>query len=365
MESSDRCLTAIGLMSGTSMDGIDVAVIESDGVRVRGFGPFSSRPYDAELRAMLQAVVADPASAEHDPLPELTARLTEAHAQAVRDLIAQSDLSAEAIDIVGFHGQTVLHRPERGFTRQLGDGRQLAHALGVDVVCDFRTADMAAGGQGAPFAPLFHQALARDLAGPIAVLNLGGVGNLTYLDGDRVIAFDTGPGNALLDDWMARHGAGDRDQDGSTAAAGRSNEALLSLLLEHVYFERSPPKSLDRNDFSAASLSGLSLEDGAATLTAFTAASVQRALAHLPQRPKRWLVCGGGRRNRSMMAMLAERLAVPVDPVESVGWMGDALEAQAFAYLAIRSLRALPLSLPSTTGVRRPTTGGALYRCAA
>ncbi|HUC73342.1 MAG TPA: anhydro-N-acetylmuramic acid kinase, partial [Stellaceae bacterium] len=264
---------------------------------------------------------------------------------------------------VGMHGHTILHRPAERRTRQLGDGATLARRLEVDVVADFRSADVAAGGEGAPFAPLFHAALAASQSKPLTVLNLGGVGNVTWIgEAGDVLAFDTGPGNALLDDWVHRHTGAAADFDGALARAGRVSGAHVARLLEHPYFARQPPKSLDRDDFRDALPDGLSLQDGAATLTEMTAAAVAAARRHFPAPAREWLVCGGGRHNSALMAALARRLDVPVRPVEAVGWDGDALEAQAFAYLAVRSVVGLPLSLPSTTGVPYPMPGGRLFR---
>jgi anhydro-N-acetylmuramic acid kinase len=265
---------------------------------------------------------------------------------------------------VGLHGQTILHRPERRFTRQLGSGARVAARLGVDTVDRFRHADVAAGGQGAPFAPLFHRALAATLPRPLMVLNLGGVGNVTFIDDDATIAFDTGPASALLDDWVARHVGAAYDADGAVAASGRADAAILAELMRHPYFALPAPKSLDRNDFHARArvVEGMGVADGAATLAAFTVESVAASLAHVPRAPARWIVCGGGRRNGFFMRELARRLGVPVDPAEAVGWDGDFIEAQCFGYLAVRSLRGLPLSLPTTTGVPRPMPGGDLHR---
>ncbi len=355
-------LTAIGLMSGTSADGIDVALLRTDGERIAGFGPHLTLPLPPALRAEILAVMADPLRAEHDDLHALEACITRSHAEAVQALLARSGLHPTEIDVVGFHGQTVLHRPERRLTRQLGDGTALARQLGIAVVNRFRHADVAAGGQGAPLVPLFHAALARDLPQPLAVLNLGGIGNVTWLAGDHVLAFDTGPANALIDDWVRAGSGRNFDKDGALAAQGHVHQAQLDALLNHPYFTRTPPKSLDRHDFRPIASGSMSLEDGAATLTAFTAASVARARDHMPAPPRQWLVTGGGRHNATLMHMLAERLAAPVAPVESVGWDGDALEAQAFAFLAVRSLRALPLSLPSTTGAAQPMPGGELHQ---
>ncbi len=269
------------------------------------------------------------------------------------------------IDVIGFHGHTLVHRPERHFTRQLGDGDRLAHALGVDTVYDFRSNDVAAGGEGAPFAPVYHRALARGTAQPAVFVNIGGVSNVTYVDGDEMLAFDTGPGNALVDDWVHAYTGARYDANGALAARGHVHEAVLQQLLDNPYFARKPPKSLDRLDFSAAPVEGLSLEDGAATLTAFTAHAIARGAGHFPRPPAQWLVTGGGRHNRTLMQMLADCLAAPVQPVEAIGADGDGLEAQAFAFMAVRTLLGLPISFPETTGVPAPMVGGRLVRAAA
>ena len=355
----DQTMLAIGLMSGTSADGVDAALIETDGVAVRRTGVALIAPYPSALRRDVLDVMADADRAEHDALTALEAAVTAANAAAVRMLLGRAGLEAASIDVVGLHGQTVLHRPERRFTRQLGDGAALHAALGIPVVNRFRDADVASGGQGAPLVPLFHAALLRGQPGPVAVLNLGGVANLTYIDGDELLAFDTGPASALLDDWVAAHTGAAYDKDGAIAAAGRADQSALAGLLAHEFFARPPPKSLDRNSFPLAAVAGLGLADGAATLAAFTAQSVARAREHLPAAPRRWWVGGGGRRNPTLMALLRAALGAPVDPVEALGWDGDALEAQAFGFLAVRSLRGLPLSLPGTTGVPHPMPGGA------
>ncbi len=270
--------------------------------------------------------------------------------------------------VIGFHGQTLLHRPERGLTVQIGDGRVLATRLGIPTVYDFRAADVAAGGQGAPLAPLYHRALVRHLGRepPVAVLNIGGVANVTFIDGDAVVACDTGPGNALLDDFLRVRTGQTLDTDGKTAAAGHVNEAAVERLLSHEYFAMPPPKSLDRNDFRgwvADAIDDSSIEDGAATLTALTAAAVARIVPRLPRPPATWIVSGGGARNPTLMRMLAERLApAHVEAAHAVGWSINSLEAQACAYLAVRSLRGLPITLPTTTGAPRPLTGGVLVK---
>ena len=346
------------------MDGIDAAIVTTDGSRIESTGPWATYPYPPALRSDLATVIAAPGIAEADPLADLEAALTDANAAAVKSLLRGNDLSAADIGVIGFHGQTILHRPERRLTRQLGDGARLAAATGIGVVNDFRAADVASGGQGAPFAPLYHLSLSEGLDRPLAILNLGGVGNVTYVggrDADDLLAFDTGPGNAMIDDWVARHTAMSCDKDGQLAAAGKPDPDRLDRLLAHGFFDLKPPKSLDRNDFPMAEVDGLTLEDGAATLAAFTARSVARGLYHLPDRPRRWLVTGGGRHNPTLMALLAEALDAPVAPVEAEGWQGDALEAQAFGFLAVRSLNGLPLSVPATTGVPHPMTGGRFH----
>jgi anhydro-N-acetylmuramic acid kinase len=352
---------AIGLMSGTSLDGIDVAMIETDGISHVAPGPSMTIPYPADFRERLRNVLGGVG-----PVPEVEAELTRLHGDAVGSFLDRHP--SLAADIVGMHGHTILHRPAERRTRQLGDGAALAQRLGIEVVCDFRAADVAAGGEGAPFAPLFHAALAAALPKPLAVLNLGGVGNVTWIGGSAaseahaILAFDTGPANALLDDWVRRHTGAAADFDGAHARAGRASEPHIARFLAHPYFARRPPKSLDRDDFHDAMPTQLSLPEGAATLTEITAAAVAAARRHFPAPVREWLVCGGGRHNPALMAALARRLAAPVRPVEAVGWDGDALEAQAFAYLAVRASKRLPLSLPSTTGVPRPMPGGRLFR---
>jgi anhydro-N-acetylmuramic acid kinase len=351
-----RLYRVIGLMSGTSLDGIDAAFVETDGRAQVQRGPSLTVPYDDAFRARLRGVLGGKGD-----VAALERELTEAHAAAVAALVARHRLAD--LDLIGFHGHTILHRPEQGRTWQIGDGARLAALAGCDVVADFRSADVASGGEGAPFVPLYHRALSGALERPLAVLNVGGVANVTWIGAgeDEILAFDTGPGNALIDDWMLRHAGRALDQDGAAAARGQVRDAAVQRFLADKYFARRPPKSLDRDDFAPLG-SALSLEDGAATLTAMTAAAVAVAARHFPAPARRWVVTGGGRRNPTLMAMLAARLGVPVAPVEDVGWDGDALEAQAFAYLAVRSVEGLPLSLPSTTGAKAPTQGGRLYR---
>jgi anhydro-N-acetylmuramic acid kinase len=326
-------------------------------------GPSSTVPYARALRTRLDRAVRDPEGAAND-LPGLARDLTDTHAAAVEAFLPRLPAARRRVDVVGFHGHTLFHRPAARRTCQLGDGERLAARLGIDVVYDFRSADVAAGGQGAPLAPVYHAALAAALERPIAMLNLGGVGNVTWIGEHDLIAFDTGPGNGLIDDWVRARTERPFDEDGRIAAAGQVDAGRLATLLAHPYFDRPPPKSLDRLDFAMAPVEGLGLEDGAATLAAFTARAVARAKEHLPAAPRRWLVTGGGRRNATLMRMLADALSVPVEPIEAIGADGDALEAQAFAFMAVRALLGLPISFPGTTGVPAPMSGGRLARAA-
>lgn len=354
--------TALGLMSGTSLDGIDVALLSTDGEALIEPGPAATYAYEPSLREALRDVLGG-----KGPVVEVERALTLAHGAAVKRFLAEHELAASAIALLGFHGHTILHRPHEGRTWQIGDGALLASETGIPVVNDFRSADVAAGGGGAPLAPLFHAALARGLAKPIAVLNLGGVANVTWIGKGgigaegAIVAFDTGPGNAPIDDWVRRHTGRAMDEGGKLARAGRVNETVLTALLDHPYFARRPPKSLDRDDFHWSMVERLEAAEGAATLTAFVAAAVTAGAKHFPVPARRWLVTGGGRHNPAIMTSLAAALGAPIEPVEAVGWQGDALEAQAFAWLAVRSVLGLPLSLPSTTGVPRPLTGGRFH----
>ena len=369
-------VTAIGLMSGTSYDGVDVALIETDGEEIGRLGPTGYRPYsDQERDLVRRAIAAATHLGDRAERPKILTQVeelvTDMHAEAVEAFLAANAMAPSAVGVVGFHGQTVLHRPDRGLTVQLGNGQALAARLGIPVVYDFRAADVAAGGQGAPVVPVFHRALVRLLKRPhpIAVLNLGGVANITFIDGDAdLIAFDTGPGNALIDDFVRLRTGQPQDDDGRAAAAGQVDEEAVARVLKHPFFARRPPKSLDRNAFrhsvmEEARLADKSMQDGVATLTAITAAAVAHATKVLPRAPAGWLVAGGGTRNPTLMRMLAQRLApVGIETVGAVGWSADALEAQAFAFLAVRALKGLPLTFPTTTGVPRPLTGGVLVR---
>ncbi|MBV0891723.1 anhydro-N-acetylmuramic acid kinase [Paracoccus sp. Z118] len=355
-------MLALGMMSGTSLDGVDAALIDTDGERIAGFGESGYQPYSADEASVLHAALGRwPGEAGVAEAASLTVA---AHAE-LADRFPQAG-------VIGFHGQTLAHDPGGRGTHQAGDGWRLARLTGRRVVWDFRREDVRQGGQGAPLAPFFHHALARWAAeqgrieaAPVAFLNLGGVGNLTFTDPriarpeDACLAFDTGPANAPLNDLMrARLGAA-RDEGGALSAGGTPDEAVIAAFLRHPFFDREPPKSLDRDSFAGLgrAVAGLPDADAAATLTHAAAASVQAGLRWLPQAPAALLVCGGGRHNAPMMAALAERTGLPVQPVEALGLDGDMIEAQAFGWLAVRVLRGLPTSAPRTTGAPGPVCG--------
>jgi anhydro-N-acetylmuramic acid kinase len=406
--SEHNAVWAIGLMSGTSLDGLDGALIRTDGERVREFGPRVTLPMPDglanDLRGLMRGSGADWLAIEK--------RFTEAQVPLVERLLAEAGKTAAEIGCIGFHGQTIVHRPAEGITWQIGNGAWLAEKTGIAVVADFRRRDVAAGGQGAPLVPLYHAALVASLkpspfgrglgegavASPnetsqlettltprplpggegmysLAVLNIGGISNVTLcvepqqvatgemtsLPMPTVYAMDCGPGNALLNDWVRVKMGWEFDEHGQLAAAGRVDEAALEAYLAHPFFTTPPPKSLDRHDFTLEPVAHLTPEDGAATLAAFTVVAVAQSVQWLPEVPNAWLVCGGGRHNPVVMEALRRALNAPVEPVEAVGWNGDSLEAEAFAFLAVRMLRGLPISTPETTGVSRAVTGGAFY----
>ena len=359
-------MRAIGLMSGTSMDGVDVALLDTDGERAIRLGPQAFAPYDEADRSLLRAALRDAVGlrdrdARPGALGPAESMVTARHVAAVEAFLSTHGLARDNIDVVGFHGQTVLHAPERQLTIQIGDGAALARRLGVRVAFDFRAADVAAGGEGAPLVPVYHRALVeRDgIAGAVAVINIGGVANITYVvAGEDPIACDTGPGNALLDDLVRERCNLPFDADGALAAKGTVDAAALARLLAHPFFARPAPKSLDRDAFSRAPVDALATADAAATLVAFTAASIAAALEVMPAVPRLAVVCGGGGRNATLMRGLAARLPCQVKTADALGWSVEAMEAQAFAYLAVRRLRDLPVTFPTTTGVAAPLAGG-------
>lgn len=364
-------LTAIGLMSGTSMDGIDVALVRSDGSALVERGPFLTVEYaPAFRRALAEALDTATEIRSRDQRPgnlaEVERELTELHAQAVRSFANRHAIALDSIDLVGFHGQTVLHRPEKQLTVQIGDGQQLADAVGIPVVYDMRVADMKAGGEGAPLAPAYHGALAQQLgrSGAVAFINIGGISNITCVSGDgHLHAFDTGPGNTLIDQWVEAKAGIPFDQGGAIASEGGIIRSMVDAYLQADFFTDNRRRSLDRNDFRPPEATSATLEDGARSLARVTAEGIVKSSQALPQFPETWIVCGGGRSNNVIMSDLAEVLSPhggDVLAAEEVGLDGDAMEAEAWAYLAIRSLKGLPISWPDTTGCRQPTTGGIL-----
>lgn len=353
-------------MSGTSRDGVDAALIATDGEGAVEALEFHAMPYQEGFRMRLaeacQRAMAMNAPGFEPLIASVEAELTELHVEAVADLLARSGREAGEIDVIGFHGHTVAHRPDRRWTWQIGDGAALAGAFGITVVGDLRGADVAAGGQGAPLIPVYHRALADSLPKPAAILNLGGVANITWIGRDgALVAFDTGMANGLIDNWVRMESAAAFDEGGAMAARGRVDAGVLGRLMATPWFDLPPPKSIDREDFSLDPVRGLSPEDGAATLTAFSARSVARGLALLPERPAVIHVAGGGRHNATLMRMLAEETGARIESVDSLGWNGDGLEAQGFAYMAARRLKGLPISFPGTTGVPEPMTGGVIF----
>ena len=357
-----KVVRVAGTMSGTSLDGVDVAVIETDGHKIHSFGETRYRPYSDEEREVLRAALGKWQG--QDGVVEAAEIVERAHIEVLSEL--------EGIELIGFHGQTLAHDPDQLRTHQAGNGEVLADHLGIPVVWDFRTLDMRLGGQGAPLAPFYHWACAAHIGAtePLAFLNLGGVGNLTWIDPSKskpdadgaLLAFDTGPANAPMDDVIFQRSAQRFDKDGALAAKGRPDEPILNAFLKRQYFSKIPPKSLDRDAFAdLVDLVGvLSDADAMATLAACAAGSVVRGFEHFPKPPAFLLVGGGGRKNPVLMRMLGALLDIPVLPVEEAGFDGDAFEAQAFAHLAQRVRLGLSTSAPGTTGVRAAIGSGQL-----
>jgi anhydro-N-acetylmuramic acid kinase len=362
--------TAIGLMSGTSMDGIDVALVHTDGDAAVERGAFTCVPYDHAFRDRLkEALELAKAITRREERPgEMAAierELTLRHAQAVRQFLAENKLTAADVDVIGFHGQTVIHRPDEALTVQIGDGALLARETGIGVVYDMRANDMRFGGQGAPLVPAYHAALARGLQEgklPVCFVNIGGISNLTYIGANgEIVAYDSGPGNALLDQWVETHAGIPFDQGGMIASEGRVISELADRYLDAPFFTADKRRSLDRNDFLPPSGADAELADGARTLAYVAAAAIIKSAGHLPEKPALFIICGGGRLNRTMMRDLAELAAgqdAEVISAEDAGFNGDGMEAEAWAYLAVRALDGLPLTYPGTTGVSAAVTGG-------
>jgi anhydro-N-acetylmuramic acid kinase len=356
-----KLVTAIGLMSGTSLDGIDVAFIKTDGENIVERGASMTFAYNDEQRRQLMEALGDARIIEQRDerpgnLASIEQELTDWHIYAVQHFLSENPAE---VDVIGFHGQTVIHRPEKKLTVQLGLGEVLAQKLGIPVVYDMRASDVAVGGQGAPLVPVYHRALAAGIPDrPVVFVNIGGVSNITAIDSQgEMLAFDTGPGNALLDDWAGKHTGLARDVDGALAAQGMADKVAVEKFLAVPFFRAAPPKSLDRNSFAGISIEGLSAADGAATLVEVTTRAIARATDWLKEPPKTWVICGGGRHNPTIMASLEQKLP-NVKPAEDFGFDGDAMEAEAWAYLAVRSLKGLPLTFPGTTKVSAAMTGG-------
>ncbi|MEP6343340.1 MAG: anhydro-N-acetylmuramic acid kinase [Maricaulaceae bacterium] len=363
-----KSFNALGLMSGTSLDGIDAAFLKTDGQTITAYGPNAYRPYTDTEREVLRAATETALTWQFNgPKPdfnEAEAVLTAAHIEVIESLLSDHSDWAETLDLIGFHGQTVLHHPptqtQKGQTLQLGGGQALTKRFNVPCIYDFRSADVEAGGQGAPLAPIYHKALCEhvQLDGVSAVLNLGGVGNVTLVGVGLLKASDTGPANGPLDQWMQKHGQS-YDDGGAVSLRGRVDFTRLERWLARDFFKRSLPRSADRYDFDVMNdMLGLSFEDGAATLAAFCAHAVGLTLSQMNTRPDRLILCGGGRHNQAIRLMLADICGVQIMSAEDVGWESDMIEAQAFAYLAARHMNKLPISFPETTGVSRPLLGG-------
>jgi len=366
-------MKAIGLMSGTSLDGVDVALIETDGETIEAFGPGNDFSYDTVEGQLLREALASAIGITNRTdrsgvLSIAETMVTYKHIACVKVFASIRDVNLSDIDVIGFHGQTVVHKPDQGLTVQIGDGRGIAESLGVPVVYDFRAADVEAGGQGAPLVPAYHRALAlrAKLPLPAVFVNIGGISNVTYIpEGgeDKLIAFDAGPGNCLIDDWTLRHTGKPYDEDAKLALSGKVNSDVLHKLLSDPFLTKPVPKSLDRFSFTLKEVEGLSPADGAATLTAFTVACIAAAQRSLPELPKAWIISGGGAHNPYIMAGLRRVLGAAdpaplVQTADAAGFSTNFMEAQAFAFLAVRRLKGLPATFPNTTGASEPVVSG-------
>lgn len=361
--SKNKIYRAIGLMSGTAMDGIDAALIETDGYNyIKHIGAVYE-PHDPKFKSKLKSCLNRSDRKSHDILA-IEKQFTLAQIPVINKLINKLSLNKQDIDLIGFHGQTIHHNPDAGETIQLGDGKLLAKETGTDVVYDFRTNDMKNKGQGAPLIPVYHRALIQnsELNLPIVILNLGGVSNITWMLDHELIGFDPGPANALIDDWIKKHTNKPYDEDGKIASQGCVDNAIIDTFMTLNYFNKPYPKSLDRNEFANISVDHLSLEDGATTLTEMTCLSIKNGIDICPSPPTAIYATGGGRLNKYMMKRLKEITSISVHNVDELSWDGDALEAEGFAYMAVRKILNEPISYPSTTGCKTPTVGGALAK---
>lgn len=354
-----KIFRALGAMSGTSVDGVDIAIIETDGITTKSLHPSITFSYphafQEKIKALFHKGSADRATdIKEFKVKKMAKEIANAHTEAINAYLNKYEIDKSTIDVVGIHGQTIGHDPDNGYTCQICDGQEVANQTDIPVINDFRIDDVNAGGQGAPLVPIYHRAMLRSLNQPfpIAVVNIGGVANITWIGENEhdLLGFDTGPGNAPIDDWMLLKVGRSFDMDGKFAAKGAINETILHQMLDHPYFNQTPPKSLDRQDFTFHPVQDLSTEDGAATLTALTAQTIAQSIQHLPAAPKKWIITGGGRHNKTLMKMLAEKINAPVETTEDINLDGDGIEAQAFAFFAVRKLLNLPITFPGTTG---------------
>ena len=361
MKPFGKLISSIGLMSGTSLDGVDAALIKTDGYSYIDRGPAISLQYDVRFRKRLRAILG---SKSYDVNVSLISKdLTKFHVFAIEKLFDKYNLSKKDIDLIGFHGHTLSHNPKKHQTFQIGDPEFLANSLGIDVISDMRSADLLAGGQGAPLTPLYHQACSKNLELPIGILNIGGIANITWIGKNCIKAFDTGPGNSIIDDWINIKSKLLYDNKGELSKKGKVSKKIVDSALKHPYLRFNPPKSLDRLDFTVSMIpSSFTIEDGAATAVEIVVKSIILGIDALPSKLTKLFVTGGGRHNLAIMEKLQDYLEINVQPVETLGWRGDYMEAEAFGYLAVRSLKGLPLSLPSTTGCNSPTSGGVLTK---
>jgi len=363
---SGSSFISLGLMSGTSLDGTDVSIIQTDGEKILDFGPSVSIPYSDHFRETLKnAVLRAGRSNQFTSEDSLGRELASINIEAVTKFLSINivDSKFKRPDIIGFHGHTILHRPDQGFSKQIGDCQYLASELGIPVVGNFRARDIYGGGQGAPLVPVYHKALFSEHKKPLCVVNIGGIANITWIgNSDKdIIAFDTGPGNGLIDSWVEQKIGNRFDIDGIVASQGQIHGNILDKLMDNSYFSRKFPKSLDRSDFNLQEIKNLSLEDGAATLTAFTAETILLGIRQCPLPPEVVFITGGGRHNKTIMDSLNKEYLFNIYPIEHADFDGDALESQAFAFLAVRSVKKDPITFPSTTGVSRPSTGGQTF----
>ncbi|MEM9204808.1 MAG: anhydro-N-acetylmuramic acid kinase [Pseudomonadota bacterium] len=367
-------IRAIGFMSGTSLDGVDAAGIVTDGDRVIETGPSVFIPYSTDDQAVLSEALkaAQLIEGRDDQAPvfQIASQVVfDRHIEAFDAIRGQNTDWVNGCSLIGFHGQTVVHKPDIRFTYQVGSPRSLADALGIPVVGDLRLNDVKSGGEGAPLVPAYHGAVAHHLSveAPVVFVNIGGVANITSVETD-LLAFDTGPGNALIDDWVRRHDRGRMDEGGKLGLEGKVEEGLVREFLANSFFDERPPKSLDRDSFTLEAITELSLEDGCATLAAMTGAAIAKSERWMRDKPGTWILLGGGRKNQAIVSALQSRVSGRVIVAEEIQTNtakfrldGDMLEAQAFAYLAVRSVKGLPITFPGTTGVDAPLTGGALF----